>query len=407
MKKWAAVAVVAVAAGAFYFRRTQSGPAGGAPAAPPSGAPEAGAPQTPGAEPAAPRWSVSDAELEKMRAEVPDPVAQPNAPAIPMEKIATTLKARMAPGETPTPEKVRAVVSDVMAEADALWKGSTPEGVMAACLKNTDWAAVKASTPTQRAVQAHWRDVRSEKLCSGAGPAQCSDGEQDFDCHEFYLAAAAGRGKTDLASCAHLISMQDEKGGKPTPPSGAALEATCGKLRDLLASGNRAFCSEWSNFMEDEACALLARVGKGDCSGLDKEDGDFCRSAAAVFKAARSGSSKDCGGDTVCLATMKDPGVCGGDAAQRRSAASMQAHCKELAPRLRGDTLKAYRAQADLARENLQALKDELRQAVPTLNNPGAQGKLDELLAIVDDALKRIMGRGQGDNPGQKSSQGG
>lgn len=407
MKKWAVVAVV-VAAGAFIARRQLSGPgAPSAPAAPGPAAP-AGVAGTSSEDAASPRWSVSDEELAKMRAAAPDTVSQP-APSkpIPMDKLSATLKARLAPGERPTAAKLRAVVSEIMEDSDAIWKGSSPEGVMAACLRQTDWASVKASSPSQRAVQARWRDVRTEKLCTGAGPADCSDGEQDYDCHEFYLAAAAGKGKADLASCAHLIAMQDEKGGKPTPPTGAALEATCGKLRDLLVKGDKSFCSEWSNFMEDEACSLMARVGRGDCAGLDKEDLDFCRSASAVFKASRSGSSKDCGSDLVCLATMRDPGVCGGGAAQRRGAESLQAHCKESAGRLRSETLKAYRAQADLARENLQALKDELRQAVPTLNNPAAQTELDELLAIVDLALKRIMGRGQGDNPGEKSTQGG
>lgn len=401
MKKLAAVLAVAVVAFvALRVLRPGGGPAPSGPAAP-------GAPGDPAAPGGPERWSASDEEMERLRADAEKQKLETRVDAtVSLEKVADTQKARFVPGEKPTLEKVKAHVADIMATPDRLWNDAPVERVVQSCLKEGDWAVVMASSPSQRAVLLNWRDERAKLLCSGAAPDKCSDGTQDYDCHEFYLAAAAAKGKSDLASCTRLIVSMDEKGPAPAAPTGPALEATCAKLTRLIAAGDKAFCAEWSRNFEDEACDALARIGKGSCSGLDKEEADFCRSAAAVFKASASGKDADCGGDLVCLATLKSPAVCGGAAAKKRHQEAQAAHCKEQAPRWRQEILKAYAEEAEYARVSLERLKGEMRQAVPTLGDKAADARLEAMMEPVNAALKRIQSRGQGDNPQQKSQGG-
>lgn len=404
MKKLAAAVVVVAVVAVVAFKVLRPGGGGPAPATP--AAP--GGPQ----DPAAPgggleRWSASDEEMERLRADADKQKAELRVDAtVSMEKVGDTLKARFAPGEKPTLEAVRRHVGDIMSTPDRLWNDAPLEKVVQACLKEPEWASVTAASSSERAVLANWRDTRAQLLCSGAAPDKCSDGTQDYDCHEFYLAAAAAKGKTDLASCTRLIVSMDEKGPAPAAPTGPALEATCAKLTRLIAEGDKAFCAEWSKNFEDEACDMLSRVGRAECSGLDKEEGDFCRSASALFKASRSGQSADCGGDLVCLAALKAPAVCGGGAVSKRHKESQAAHCKEQAPRWRQEILKAYTEEAEYARASLERLKNEMRQAVPTLGDKSAEARLEAMMEPVDAALKRIQARGQGDNPQQKSQGG-
>ncbi|TBR23577.1 hypothetical protein EPO15_05650 [bacterium] len=92
------------------------------------------------------RLSVSDAVLEKMRDQAASELAAREAarapgpggsfgPTDPLDPkaIAETIKARFAPGEKPTAEKVRTAVADITADSERRWASSALARIVADC----------------------------------------------------------------------------------------------------------------------------------------------------------------------------------------------------------------------------------------------------------------------------------
>lgn len=148
MRQWVVVVVVAVLA-VLVDRRFRAGPAVGSRSSSGEvpGEPSRGSRSASGFQ----RLSASDAELERMRAEVEERTLSRQGPTVPgrvldFESVRSTIKARFGPGEKPTPDKVRAAVNDIMSEPDRRWAASPLARVLADCKagKLDDFLAVAA-----------------------------------------------------------------------------------------------------------------------------------------------------------------------------------------------------------------------------------------------------------------------
>jgi len=353
------------------------------------------------------RWSASDEEMERMRAEASKSAAAAvvvpaDAPAF--EKIAATLKARFAPGEKPTAEKVRGVVADVVAESDRLWATTAPERLASDCLKGRLDIFIPVSSITTAAVKLKEEDSRIALLCSPGPMPDATKVNSLFDAPFLKVVFAAGKGEVDKDACAAYIMGLDNPAKKPFP-AGEELDRVCLRLRDFASAKDPSFIDWLKPFQAADWDQEEKAFVEGTCANLKGEDKVLCDAAKRLFKSGRGGV-KDCANDVLCLAAHRSSAVCAGTPAAKRQAAIRSLRCREEASMLASEVKNAYRNEAEGARENLERLKGELRQAVPTLGNKEAQAGLDGLIAIADAALGRIQSRGKGDSPGQQDPKG-
>lgn len=148
MKQWVIVVVVAVLAVLVDRRFRASPPVGSRPsAADAPGEPGRGSRSSSGFQ----RLSATDAELDRMRAEVKERTLEQQGPTmfggvLDFESVRATIKARFGPGEKPTPDKVRLAVNEIMSEPDKRWASTPLARVLADCKagKMDDFLAVLA-----------------------------------------------------------------------------------------------------------------------------------------------------------------------------------------------------------------------------------------------------------------------